>query len=77
LAEIQLQRDPSDVEVKGILSDSQRKLVEVFQNSVERNRHLSASKWLKYGDTCSKAFFDFSPHKEKENLLARAGNQDG
>jgi len=43
LAEIQLQRESSNEEVKSILSDSQGKLVEVFQNSVERNRHLSSS----------------------------------
>jgi hypothetical protein len=28
--------------VRGILSDSQCKLAEVFQESVERNRHLSS-----------------------------------
>ncbi len=43
LAEVQLQKDPLDEEVKRILSDSQGKLAEVFQDSVERNKHLSAS----------------------------------
>jgi hypothetical protein len=43
LAEIQLQTNPTNEEIRGILSDSQSKLTEVFQNSVERNKHLSAS----------------------------------
>jgi hypothetical protein len=69
LAEIQLQTNPTDEEIRGILSDSQSKLTEVFQNSVERNRHLSASNWLRYGDTCSKAFFDFHRAGNKRSLL--------
>ncbi len=59
LAEIQLQKDPSNEEVRSILSDSQGKLAEVFQNLVECNRHLSSSNWFRYRDTCSKAFFYF------------------
>ncbi len=55
--------------MKSILSDSQGKLAEVFQNSVERNRHLSSSNWLRYGDTCSKAFFDFHHIGKKKTLL--------
>jgi hypothetical protein len=69
LADIQLQKDPSDMEVKGIFSDSQGKFTEVFQDSVERNRHLSASKWLRYRDTCSKVFFDFHCIGKKRTLL--------
>jgi hypothetical protein len=35
LAEVQLQRDPTNIEVQGILLDAQGTLVDVFQNSVE------------------------------------------
>jgi len=35
LAKTQLQRDPKNEEVRGILSDSQCKLAEIFQESVE------------------------------------------
>ncbi len=59
LAEIQLQLDSADEEVRSILSNSQAKLAEIFQTSVECNMHLSSSNWLRYGDTCSKSFFDF------------------
>jgi exonuclease III len=69
LAEIQLQRDPVNEEVRSILSNSQGKLVEIFQTSVERNRHLSSSNWFRYGDTCSKSFFDFHRIGKKKTLL--------
>jgi hypothetical protein len=69
LAEIQLQRDPTNVEVRGILSDSQSKLAKIFQESVERNRHLSFSNWLRYGDTYSKSFFDFHGIGKKKTLM--------
>ncbi len=77
LAEVQLQRDPTNVEVRGILSDAQGKLTDVFQNSVERNQHLSASIWLKYGDTCSKAFFDFHHIGKKKTLLRELETEEG
>jgi hypothetical protein len=69
LAEIQLQRNPTNEEIREILSNSQSKLTEVFQNSVKRNRHLSASNWLRYGDICSKTFFDFHRAGNKRTLL--------
>jgi hypothetical protein len=37
LVEIQLQRDPTNEEVRSILSNSHGKLAEIFQTSVERN----------------------------------------
>jgi len=77
LAEIQLQTNPTNEEIRGILSDSQSKLTEVFQNSVERNRHLSASNWLRYGDTCSKAFFDFNRTRNKRSLLRELETEGG
>jgi hypothetical protein len=77
LAEIQLQRDSSNVEVRDILSNAQGKLAEGFQDSVVHNRHLSSAKWLKYGDTCSKAFFDFHCIGKKKALLRELGTEYG
>jgi mannosylglycoprotein endo-beta-mannosidase len=77
LAEIQLQTNPTDEEIRGILSDSQSKLTEVFQSSVERNRHLLASNWLRYGDTCSKVFFDFHRAGNKRSLLRELETEGG
>ncbi|CAK9210025.1 unnamed protein product [Sphagnum troendelagicum] len=47
LAEIQLQRDPENVEVRGLLSEAQGQLAEEFQDSVVRNRHISSANWLR------------------------------
>jgi hypothetical protein len=69
LAEIQLQRDPSNEEVSGLLSEAQGQLAEEFQDSVARNRHLSSASWLRYGDTCSKTFFDFHRIGKKKALM--------
>jgi hypothetical protein len=63
--------------VWGILSDAQGKLTDVFQNSVEQNQHLSASRWLRYGDTCSKAFFDFHSIGKKRTLLRELETEEG
>jgi hypothetical protein len=59
LVEEQFQWDPTKEQVRNILSESQGKLAEVFQASIERNNHLSVAKWFQYGDTYSKTFFDF------------------
>ncbi len=69
LVEEQFQRDPTNKQVQDILFKSQGKLVEVFQASVERNNHLSVAKWFRYGDICSKTFFDFHRIKKKKTLL--------
>jgi len=69
LAKIQLQSDRTNVEVRDILSNAQSKLAEVFQDSVARNQHLSLAKWLRYGNTCSKPFFDFHRIGKKKALL--------
>ncbi len=62
--------------VRDILSEAQENLVEAFQSSVERNQHLSSSSWLRYGDTCSKVFFDF--HRiGKKTLLRELETEDG
>ncbi|CAK9233232.1 unnamed protein product [Sphagnum troendelagicum] len=41
LAELQLERDPTNEKMRGILSDAQGRLAEEFQVSVARNCHLS------------------------------------
>jgi hypothetical protein len=69
MAEEQLQWDPTNEQVQDILSESQGKLAEVFQASIERNSHLSAAKWFRYGDTYSKTFFDFHRIGKKKALL--------
>ncbi len=55
--------------MRDILSNSQGKLAEVFQDSIECNQHLSLSNWLKYEDTYSKAFFYFHRIGKKKTLL--------
>jgi len=77
LVEVQLQRDLTNVEVRGILSDAQGKLADFFQNSMERNQHLFTSKWLRYRDTCSKAFFDFHRIGKKKTLLCELETKEG
>jgi len=44
---------------------------------VERNRHLSASNWLKYGDTCSRTFFDFHRAGNKKTFLRELETDGG
>jgi hypothetical protein len=68
LVEEQFQLDPTNEQVQDILSESQGKLAEVFQASIVRNSHLSAAKWFRYGDTCSKTFFDFHRIGKKKDI---------
>ncbi len=77
LAEIQLQRDPTNSKVTGILSDAQGQLAEEFQASVVQNRHLSSANWLRYGDTYSKTFFDFHRIKKKKALMRELETDSG
>jgi hypothetical protein len=65
------------VETRGILSDAQGKLAEAFQNSVARNRHLSAARWLRYGNTYSKIFFDFHRVGKKKALIRELETKSG
>jgi hypothetical protein len=51
LVEEQFQRDPTNEQVRDILSKSQGKMAKVFQTSVECNSHLLIAKWFRYGDT--------------------------
>lgn len=55
--------------MRDILSDAQGQLAEEFQVSVVRNRHLTLANWLRYGNTCSKAFFDFHHIGKKKALM--------
>ncbi|CAM6059065.1 unnamed protein product [Sphagnum tenellum] len=59
------------------ISDSQCKLAEIFQATVERNRHLPSSTWLRYGDTCSKNFFDFHRVEKKKTLFRELVSETG
>jgi hypothetical protein len=77
LAEIQLQRDPSNEEVRGLLSEAQGQLAKEFQNFVAQNRHLSSASWLRYGDTCSKTFFDFHRIGKKKALMRELETDSG
>jgi len=77
LAKVQLQGDLTNIEVRDILSDAQGQFADVFQNSVERIQHSSASMWLRYGDICSKAFFDFHHIGTKKALLRELEIEEG
>lgn len=77
LAEVQLQGDLTNEGVKDILSDSQAKLAEVYQNQVSRNQHLSSVNWFSYGDTCSKIFFDFHKLGQKKTMLRELETESG
>jgi hypothetical protein len=77
LTEIQLQGDPTNIEVWDILLDAQGQLADVFQNSVEHIQHSSTSRWLRYGDICSKAFFDFHRIGTKRALLRELETEEG
>ncbi len=66
---VEVQGDPTNEGVRDILSDSQAKLAKVYQNQVSRNQHLSSGNWFRYGDTCSKNFFDFHKLGQKKTLL--------
>ncbi len=69
LAKVQLQFDLTNEHVRTIFSKSQGKLVDLFQTSVERFNHHLVAKWFKYGNTCSKLFFDFHRVSKKRTLL--------
>jgi len=49
----------------------------VFQDSVARNRHLSVARWLRYGNTCSKPFFDFHRVGKKKTLIRELETESG
>jgi len=69
--------NPADEDVRSILSNSQAELAEIFQTSMERNRHLSSSNWLRYGGTCSKSFFDFHRIGKKKTPMRELNTESG
>ncbi len=77
LVEIQLQRDPEDESVRSILSVAQGHLTDSLQKQVAQNHQLSAATWFRYGDTCSKHFFDFHRIGRKRTLLKELTTEDG
>jgi len=77
LTEIQLQRNPEDEPVRDILSRAQGHLADSLQEQVVRNHQLSASTWFRYGDTCSKRFFDFHRIGRKRTLLKELTTEGG
>jgi hypothetical protein len=77
LAEIQLQSNPEDEPIRDILSRAQGHLTDSLQEQVVRNHQLSAATWFRYGDTCSKRFFDFHRIGRKRTLLKELSTEDG
>jgi hypothetical protein len=77
LAEIQLQRDPEDKPTKEILSVAQGHLADSLQEKVARNHQLSTASWFRYGDTCSKRFFDFHRIERKRTPLKELKTEGG
>jgi hypothetical protein len=77
LAEIRLQEDPEDEVVRDILSTAQGHMGDSLQEQVARNHQLSTSTWFRYGDTCSKKFFDFHRIGRKRTLLKELTTEEG
>jgi hypothetical protein len=77
LAEIRLQEDPEDEVVRDILSTAQGHMADSLQEQVAQNHQLSASTWFRYGDTCSKKFFDFHRIGRKRTLLKEPTTEEG
>jgi hypothetical protein len=72
-----LQRDPEDEPTREILSVAQGHLADSLQEKVARNHQLSAASWFRYGDTCSKRFFDFHRIGKKRTLLKELKTKGG
>ncbi len=52
-------------------------MADVFQDSIERSWHTSAANWFRYGDTCSKTFFNFHRTGKKKALLRKLVTEFG
>jgi hypothetical protein len=52
-------------------------MADFLQEQVAQNHQLSASTWFRYGDTCSKKFFDFHRIGRKRTLLKELAIEDG
>ncbi len=44
---------------------------------MSHNQHLSSANWFRYGDTCSKNFFDFHKLGQKKTLLKELETESG
>jgi hypothetical protein len=77
LAEIRLQEDPKDELVRSILSTAQGQMADSLQEQVAWNHQLSASTWFRYGNTCSKKFFDFHCIRRKRTFFKELATEDG
>ncbi len=56
---------------------AQGHLTDSLQEQVVRNHQLNAATWFRYGDTCSKRFFDFHRIGRKRTLLKELSTEDG
>jgi hypothetical protein len=52
-------------------------MADSLQEQVARNHQLSASTWFRYGDTCSKKFFDFHRIGRTWTLLKELSTEEG
>jgi hypothetical protein len=77
LAEVQLQRDPEDEPTREILSVAQGHLANSLQEKVARSHQLSSASWFRYGDTCSKLFFNFHQIGRKRTPLKELKTEGG
>jgi exonuclease III len=77
LAEVQLQRDLEDEPTKEILSRAQGHLADTLQEKITRNHQLNSASWFRYGDTCSKLFFDFHRIGKKRTPLKELKTEEG
>jgi hypothetical protein len=75
--EIQLQSDLENESVRSILSEAQGHMVDSLQYQVARNQQLTVASWFKYGDTCSKQFFDCHRIGRKRTPLKELTTQEG
>jgi len=74
---VQQQRDPEDELVREILSVAQGHLASSLQEKVARNHQFSSASWFRYGDTCSKLFFDFHRIERKRTPLKELKTEGG
>ncbi len=72
-----MQRDLEDEPTREILSVAQGHLADSLQKKVARNHQLSAASWFRYGDTCSKRFFDFHRIERKCTPLKELKTEGG
>ncbi len=71
-----MQSNLEDEPIQDILSVAQGHLTNSLQEQVVRNHQLSAATWFRYGDTCSKRFFDFHQIGRKKTLLKELSTED-